>query len=68
MRFQDQAVLVTGGGSGIGQQVCYAAARRARGSRSATSTWSTPRQRPPASANAAARRWRCVSMSPTRLR
>ncbi len=26
MRFQDQAVLVTGGGSGIGQQVCYAAA------------------------------------------
>ncbi|GGC46830.1 D-threitol dehydrogenase [Siccirubricoccus deserti] len=27
MRFQDQAVLVTGGGSGIGQQVCYAAAR-----------------------------------------
>jgi NAD(P)-dependent dehydrogenase (short-subunit alcohol dehydrogenase family) len=27
MRFQDQAVLVTGGGSGIGQQVCHAAAR-----------------------------------------
>ncbi|MBL6082695.1 SDR family oxidoreductase [Belnapia sp. T18] len=27
MRFQDQAVLVTGGGSGIGQQVCFAAAR-----------------------------------------
>lgn len=27
MRFQNQAVLVTGGGSGIGQQVCYAAAR-----------------------------------------
>ncbi|WP_043339231.1 SDR family NAD(P)-dependent oxidoreductase [Belnapia moabensis] len=27
MRFQDQAVLVTGGGSGIGQQVCYAAAQ-----------------------------------------
>ena len=27
MKFQDQAVLVTGGGSGIGQQVCYAAAR-----------------------------------------
>ena len=27
MRFQDQAVLVTGGGSGIGQQVCYAAAK-----------------------------------------
>lgn len=26
MKFQDQAVLVTGGGSGIGQQVCYAAA------------------------------------------
>jgi meso-butanediol dehydrogenase/(S,S)-butanediol dehydrogenase/diacetyl reductase len=26
MRFQDQAVLVTGGASGIGQQVCYAAA------------------------------------------
>jgi meso-butanediol dehydrogenase/(S,S)-butanediol dehydrogenase/diacetyl reductase len=25
MRFQDKAVLVTGGGSGIGQQVCYAA-------------------------------------------
>jgi meso-butanediol dehydrogenase/(S,S)-butanediol dehydrogenase/diacetyl reductase len=27
MRYQDQAVLVTGGGSGIGQQVCFAAAR-----------------------------------------
>jgi NAD(P)-dependent dehydrogenase (short-subunit alcohol dehydrogenase family) len=27
MRFQDKGVLVTGGGSGIGQQVCYAAAR-----------------------------------------
>ncbi len=27
MRFQDQAVLVTGGGSGIGQQVCLAAAK-----------------------------------------
>ena len=27
MKFQDQAVLVTGGGSGIGQQVCYAMAR-----------------------------------------
>ncbi|MSP05217.1 MAG: SDR family oxidoreductase [Acetobacteraceae bacterium] len=27
MKFQDQAVLVTGGGSGIGQQVCFAAAR-----------------------------------------
>src|SRR5438309_1480880 len=26
MRFQAQAVLVTGGGSGIGQQVCYGAA------------------------------------------
>jgi NADP-dependent 3-hydroxy acid dehydrogenase YdfG len=26
MRFQDRGVLVTGGGSGIGQQVCYAAA------------------------------------------
>ncbi|WP_043366637.1 SDR family NAD(P)-dependent oxidoreductase [Belnapia sp. F-4-1] len=26
MRFQDQAVLVTGGGSGIGQKVCYTAA------------------------------------------
>ncbi len=26
MRFQEQAVLVTGGGSGIGQQVCFAAA------------------------------------------
>jgi NAD(P)-dependent dehydrogenase (short-subunit alcohol dehydrogenase family) len=25
MRFQDRGVLVTGGGSGIGQQVCYAA-------------------------------------------
>src|SRR5580704_15933032 len=27
MRYQDQAVLVTGGGSGIGEQVCLAAAR-----------------------------------------
>jgi meso-butanediol dehydrogenase/(S,S)-butanediol dehydrogenase/diacetyl reductase len=27
LRFQDQGVLVTGGGSGIGQQVCLAAAR-----------------------------------------
>ena len=27
MKFQDQAVLVTGGGSGIGQQVCYAMAK-----------------------------------------
>ncbi|WP_207791842.1 SDR family NAD(P)-dependent oxidoreductase [Siccirubricoccus phaeus] len=27
MRFQDQAVLVTGGASGIGEQVCLAAAR-----------------------------------------
>ena len=27
MRYQDQAVLVTGGASGIGQQVCLAAAR-----------------------------------------
>jgi NAD(P)-dependent dehydrogenase (short-subunit alcohol dehydrogenase family) len=27
MRFQDRGVLVTGGGSGIGQQVCYAAAK-----------------------------------------
>ena len=27
MRYQDQAVLVTGGGSGIGQPVCFAAAR-----------------------------------------
>src|SRR3712207_2216126 len=27
MRFQDRAVLVTGGGSGIGQQVCLAAAQ-----------------------------------------
>jgi meso-butanediol dehydrogenase/(S,S)-butanediol dehydrogenase/diacetyl reductase len=27
MRFKDQAVLVTGGGSGIGQQVCVLAAR-----------------------------------------
>ena len=26
MRFQNKAVLVTGGGTGIGQQVCYAAA------------------------------------------
>ena len=26
MRFKDRGVLVTGGGSGIGQQVCYAAA------------------------------------------
>jgi NAD(P)-dependent dehydrogenase (short-subunit alcohol dehydrogenase family) len=26
MRFQDRGVVVTGGGSGIGQQVCYAAA------------------------------------------
>ena len=24
MRFQDRGVVVTGGGSGIGQQVCYA--------------------------------------------
>jgi meso-butanediol dehydrogenase/(S,S)-butanediol dehydrogenase/diacetyl reductase len=28
MNFQDQAVLVTGGGSGIGQQVCYLAAEK----------------------------------------
>jgi meso-butanediol dehydrogenase/(S,S)-butanediol dehydrogenase/diacetyl reductase len=27
MRFQGQGVVVTGGGSGIGQQVCYAAAK-----------------------------------------
>ena len=35
MKFQDQAVLVTGGGSGIGQQVCYAMA--AEGARVAVS-------------------------------
>ena len=35
MKFQDQAVLVTGGGSGIGQQVCHAMA--AEGARVAVS-------------------------------